>query len=115
MIKIVFVLLVVATIFTACSSAKPTEYVPSCLEAKITTCNGSFPEGTIINSCSRNVWMAKLIIVGLDSSEEVIASDEEYVESLSAGDQARFEAAFDDDYGNKVKSCKVTIESAVFK
>jgi len=113
--KLVFVLVVAALIVTACSSAKPTEYVPSCIKAQITDCNGSFPRGEIINNCKQNVWMAKIIITGIDASGEIIASDEEYVEDLISGDQDNFEASFDKDYGGAIKSCEVKIESAVFK
>lgn len=113
--KLVFVLIVLALFVAACSSAKPTEYVPSCLKAEITECNGSFPRGEIVNSCKQNVWMAKMIITGIDAGGKVIASDEEYAEDLVAGNQDDFEAAFDKDFGNTVKSCEVKIESAVFK
>lgn len=113
--KIVFTSIVVLFILVACSQAESIKTVPSCIAVKVTECDSFDPRGTITNSCDQNIWMAKLIISALDSDQNILVSDEEYVESLAQGASQNFEAVFDYDYGKQVKYCKVVIESVVFK
>jgi hypothetical protein len=90
----------------------------ACVEFSNIVCHthsyGSEVTGVVTNTCTETLYYVKVLASVFDSSNNLLETDEEYVENLSPNEQMDFEALFRSTNA-QVDSCGARAEEASFR